>query len=147
MALAIFTTWTTYGTWLPGDGRGWVQRGAGTRDPNPLLELAAQLRMTATAVRLTDKQREIVEPTIINHCAIRTWQLLAANCRTNHVHVLVGAEVRTIETPREQFKAWCTRKLKPTEPSRTNWWTERGRDEYVDDEDSLERVKEYIRNQ
>jgi hypothetical protein len=24
-ALAYFLTWTTYGTWLPGDERGWVQ--------------------------------------------------------------------------------------------------------------------------
>src|SRR5262249_3307643 len=23
--LAYFLTWTTYGTWLPGDARGWVQ--------------------------------------------------------------------------------------------------------------------------
>ena len=24
--LAYFLTWTTYGTWLPGDARGWVNR-------------------------------------------------------------------------------------------------------------------------
>jgi len=24
--LAYFLTWTTYGTWLPGDERGWVRR-------------------------------------------------------------------------------------------------------------------------
>src|SRR5262245_23194409 len=126
MALAIFTTWTTYGTWLPGDARGWVQRGAGIRDGNPSLEIAARLRMNTTAVRFTDQQRGIVERTITDHCAIRTWQLLAVNCRTNHVHVLVAADVRAIEIPREQFKAWCTRRLKPTDLGRTKWWTERG---------------------
>ena len=25
--LAYYLTWTTYGTWLPGDERGWVWRG------------------------------------------------------------------------------------------------------------------------
>lgn len=26
--LAYFITWTTYGTWLPGDPRGWVKEGS-----------------------------------------------------------------------------------------------------------------------
>ncbi len=26
--LAYYLTWPTYGTWLPGDERGWVKRGA-----------------------------------------------------------------------------------------------------------------------
>ena len=25
--LAYFLTWTTYGTWLPGDERGWIEAG------------------------------------------------------------------------------------------------------------------------
>ena len=41
-----------------------------------------------------------------------------------------------IEIPREQFKAWCTRKLKERERAlavenvREDWWTERGWDEF-----------------
>ncbi|HEX3998701.1 MAG TPA: hypothetical protein VHX65_09150 [Pirellulales bacterium] len=26
MAIAFFSAWTTYGTWLPGDARGWWER-------------------------------------------------------------------------------------------------------------------------
>ena len=33
-----FITWTTYGTWLPGDARGWRKRQAGYRISQPLLE-------------------------------------------------------------------------------------------------------------
>jgi hypothetical protein len=36
MAIAFFSTWTTYGTWLPGDPRSWYQRGRGLREPDAL---------------------------------------------------------------------------------------------------------------
>jgi hypothetical protein len=31
MSIAIFSTWTTYGTWLPGDRRTWFEPGTGHR--------------------------------------------------------------------------------------------------------------------
>ena len=34
----FFITWTTYGTWLPGDARGWRKRIGGEQQPRPLLE-------------------------------------------------------------------------------------------------------------
>jgi hypothetical protein len=37
--------------------------------------------------------------------------LHAVNCRSNHVHVVVTAN-RDPDEVREQFKAWCTRRLK-----------------------------------
>ena len=69
------------------------------------------------------------------------------NCRTNHVHVAVSADDCRISIPREQFKAWCTRKLKEIVLNRKNWWTQRGWDIAIDDDDSLARVVEYIQNQ
>jgi hypothetical protein len=44
--LAYFLTWTTYGTWLPGDSRGWVNRhrkgGVIVEAPCPALESYAR---------------------------------------------------------------------------------------------------------
>jgi hypothetical protein len=34
MAIAYFSTWTTYGTWLPGDSRCWFERGKGFQTPD-----------------------------------------------------------------------------------------------------------------
>ena len=146
MAMAIFTTWTTYGTWLPGDTRGWFKSGVGLCDPDSLQLFRAELQMNEDAVLLDASQRQIIEKTIVDHCRIRKWILHAINCRTNHVHVLFSADV-SIELPREQFKAWCTRKLKAICPGRKNWWTERGWDVYVDDDKSFADVTEYIHNQ
>jgi hypothetical protein len=42
--------WTTYGTWLPGDARGWIKKGDPyTQDPDPVLEQSARERMTDDA--------------------------------------------------------------------------------------------------
>ena len=106
--------------------------------------------MTEDAVTLDSSQRGLVEKTIADHCAIRGWTLHAVNCRSNHVHVVVTAPGRAIEIPREQFKAWCTRKLKEKEQVqrsalvRENWWTERGWDVYIDDEEHLQQVIAYV---
>jgi hypothetical protein len=95
MAIAFFSTWTTYGTWLPGDDRGWFKRGKGAQVPNPLREFSAALRMKHDAVMLSMELRQLVEQTITDHCAIRAWKLHAVSCRTNHVHVVVEAPDRS----------------------------------------------------
>ena len=87
--LAYFLTWPTYGTWLPGDQRGWVKRGEGFQLPDSVRELDAQALMTEDACLLDDEQRRLVEGTIADHCRIRGWHLHVVNCRTNHVHVVV----------------------------------------------------------
>jgi REP element-mobilizing transposase RayT len=155
MAIAFFSTWTTYGTWLPGDPRGWFKRNQGYQEPNLMRKLEAALRMTERAITLDREQRRLVEKTIADHCQIRKWLLHAVNGRSNHVHVVVTAPGRLLEAPREQFKAWCTRKLMDRErllladrqiAAREKWWTDRGWDEYIDDEDSLADVIAYVRD-
>jgi REP element-mobilizing transposase RayT len=116
--LAYFLTWTTYGTWLPGDERGWVKRGEGFQLPDPIRRSDAEARMTEDACSLDNEQRKLVETTIADHCRIRGWYLHTVNRRTNHVHVVVTAS-RDPDEVREQFKAWCTRKLKELQQSRT----------------------------
>ena len=115
--LAVLLTWTTYGTWLPGDERGWVERGGGFQLPDPIRKREAEARMTEDACVLDLEQRLLVENTITDHCRIRGWQLHIVNCRTNHVHAVVTVD-RDPDEAREQFKAWCTRHLKGLERTR-----------------------------
>lgn len=145
LAIAYFSTWTTYGTWLPGDERGWFQSGAGWREPDQLRAFAAALRMTTEAVILDPEQRALVERVVAQHADFRGWKMYAVNCRTNHVHVVVSAPDRTLELPREQFKSWTNRRLKEQSGgTRTDWWTERGWDVYIDDLEQLAAVVEYV---
>jgi len=144
MAIAYFSTWTTYGTWLPGDERGWYERVVGLREPDPILKQRAQLLMTEDALALDATQRQIVEGVIAEHCRIKNWTLHAVNCRSNHVHVAVSADEVPITRPREQFKMWGSRRLQGTMPDRVYWWTRRGWDVYVDDNQHLAAVVRYI---
>src|SRR4051794_37027956 len=109
--LAYHIVWTTYGTWLPGDARGWVKKNIlGVQPPDVELERQARASMVEDAVVLTLAQRLLLEKTIADHCRIRGWTLHAVNARTNHIHVVVSAE-RDPADVRDQFKAWCSRKL------------------------------------
>jgi REP element-mobilizing transposase RayT len=150
MAVAFFSTWTTHGTWLRGDRRGWYEPGRGLRLEDRLKEFRDPIRTSQSSILLDFDQRRLVEKTIRDHCTIRCWTLHAVNCRSNHVHALVTAPGRDIDVPRKQFKAWCTRKLMERERGlgvvdvRDEWWTERGWDEYVDDENGLSTVIAYI---
>src|SRR5438132_7192472 len=89
--LAYFLTWTTYGTWLPGDDRGWVAKPGHFRAPDEKLQKQAKRLMTETALTLDAEQRCLVETTIADHCQIRSWRLHVVSGRTQHVHVVVTA--------------------------------------------------------
>jgi REP element-mobilizing transposase RayT len=152
-ALAYFITWTTYGTWLSGDRRGWIKKGhAGVRPPNWRIEDQARGRMKEDAVVLTDSQRATVEQTIQAHCDIRKWDLHSVNARTNHVHVIVTAN-RDPDEVMNQFKTWCSRKLSDaaglqgtvaSKAGRRHWFTEGGDKEVIYDEEHLRSAVRYV---
>jgi REP element-mobilizing transposase RayT len=163
--LAYFLTWVTYGTWLPGDERGWVEYQYGWKLPDPSRQREAAARMTEDACRLDDEQREVVERQIGETCRIRGWELHTVNCRSNHAHVVVAAN-QSPKIVRNQLKAWCTRRLKQLEVARLtrsvseartsqetsptavreNWWAERGSQRFINDEVSLEAAIQYVRD-
>jgi REP element-mobilizing transposase RayT len=152
-ALAYHITWTTYGTWLSGDARGWVRWGEfGIKPPDPEWERDARERMAEAAVLLSDEQRSIVEQTIRDHCRIRGWLLRAVNVRTNHVHVVVTANREAVEVM-NQLKAWCSRKLSDAaglvgpvakKAGRRHWFTEGGDKQTIDTEDYFANAIRYV---
>src|SRR5271157_1634254 len=119
-------TWTTYGTWLPGDRRGFVsevrdemgekvlQNVPGTpcdADLPPLRAYAASI-MTEDAVFLELAQAEALAEQLRETAGHRGWRLLALAVMANHVHVVVG--VPRDPDPEQilgDFKAWGTRRL------------------------------------
>lgn len=86
--LAYHITWTTYGTWLPGDTRSWLKKGDPViQSPDPDLEAAARDVMTEEAIIFDQDQRNFVDETIVKHCELRKWILHARNVRTNHIQL------------------------------------------------------------
>lgn len=152
--LGFFITWTCYGTWLPGDERGWTKWHKGEHIPQPLLPDWCKDQMTEEPIVLSDTQREIVNAVVEQHCSKRGWTLHQVNCRSNHCHVVLTALGYDGETVRDQLKAWGTRKLKEHERQqgivevnlRENWWTRKGSVRQLDDEGSLEAAILYVRD-
>jgi REP element-mobilizing transposase RayT len=145
--LGYFLTWVTYGTWLPGDSRGWVEYRHGWQLPNPIRELEARARMTEDACLLTPEQRRTVERQIAETCAHRGWVLHVVNCRSNHVHVVVSANVDHPKKIRVDLKASATRSLKQAfDQERENWWAERGSIRYLNNEECLQAATLYVRD-
>lgn len=144
--IAYFLTWATYGTWLPGDERGWHEYRRGWKPPDPIRKLEAEAKMTAGACILSPAQRAAVEAQVAETCAHRGWQLHAVNCRSNHVHVVVTASDTSAEKTRAVLKAYTTRRLRREfDASREKWWGERGSIGHVYDEETLECVITYVR--
>ena len=151
--LAYHIIWTTYGTWLPGDERGWIDSGkSGVQPPDPDRKHAASLLMAEEPVILSQLQRAVIEQTIAEHCRIRNWTLHAVKARTNHIHVVVSTDVNPDEVMK-QFKAWCSRKLSDAaglteqvakRAGRRHWFTEGGDKEIVADETYLENAIRYV---
>ncbi len=141
----VLITWTTYGTWLPGDARGWRAKRGGNQPPDSELEAEAREKMKFEPVVLSPQDRAAVELACREHCDHRGWLLHAVNSRTNHVHVVVAANVKP-QTIRDQLKANCTAKLRqqaiPLICERT--WTKGGDCEVLFDDQSLQNAIKYV---
>jgi hypothetical protein len=88
---AILFTMTTYGTWLRGDARGWVDRGI-VFPADPVLEDEDRLRMKHPEYRFPDdawwQLGQWMGMSLMDRLGAR---ILALTVQTWHVHVVVGA--------------------------------------------------------
>ena len=150
--LAYFLTWTCYGTWLHGDDRHSVddnhnQPGTPHLRPNHARVALDRALMRHPPFVLSDHARDLCTSTITAHAEIRRWTLRALNVRTNHVHLVVACppEVKP-ETAMEQFKAWCTRRLREAGLAQSDRpvWTEHGSTRWINDNESLSKAVRYV---
>lgn len=82
-------TWTAYGTWFGGRGRGWIDRGAafgGVPEPARRGETAPW-----APVRLDAGQREVVGTDLLRIASLRGFTALMIAVAEDHVHVLLAA--------------------------------------------------------
>ncbi|MCE9531246.1 MAG: transposase [Planctomycetes bacterium] len=101
--------------------------------------------MTEDACILTPEQRLAVEAQIAETCEFRRWNLHAVNCRSNHAHAVVTADVANPKKIRIDLKAWATRVLKNKfDENRENWWAERGSIRFLNTVEELFRCITYV---
>ena len=145
--IAYFITWTTYGTRLQGDERGWRKRRSSLqRDSQPQLKAWHSQRLLYPVWKLTSPERKLVEAEVRRVCDWRDWTLWACSARTNHVHCTITAMGIAGGKVREQLKANCTRVLREHSVCYRNRpvWSRNGDVQFIDDEEALERRIDYI---
>ena len=88
---AILLTWTTYGTWLRGDVRGWVDEGR-VLPPDPCIEAADRAPMKHTPFTFQPDQLlgtgQAIGDSLRSRMSLR---IFALTVQIWHVHVVIGA--------------------------------------------------------
>ena len=159
---ALLETWTTYGTLLPGDARGYVGHtlqapGVWERRENaPDTPYAADHERTRsiaassqkdTTVWLMPEQAEVVAHELIDSSHQRGWRIGRAAIMANHVHVVIFDTPPDGPTVRRILKGTTQAALSKYHGSPRRWWTAGGSDRYKNDDSAIETALRYVENQ
>jgi len=136
-------TWTTYGTWLQGDGRGYVRKGK-VLGANAGLERANKRVLKGNAVKLRKAEREVAKNAILAEAERIGEKVVAALVWSSHVHVVIGGSGESIGKVVRQLKMATYHALRE-HGMNGRLWT-RGYDKrFCFDEESLRNRIEYVR--
>ena len=157
-------TWTTYGTWLPGDERGFVgqvkredSRRKRRNRPGeefdrsmPGLHQASQQFLKGAPIWFSMLHAETVLNQILKTAEYRCWLGLAIAVMNNHVHVVV--QVSGDPEPENllrDFKSYASRELSKSfgRPKSGTWWTESGSKRKLATPEAVIGGVRYVKNQ
>ncbi len=169
--LTWLLTSTTYGTWLPGDPRGFVGRVWDARPDDPTTEArrikhdkvntpydrdiaglhaASKERMNGPPVLLTSDQAQVVIVQLQATANYRGWELHAASVMANHFHLVVTAPVqRLTDDLLRDFKSYASRMLNRRwgKPAGGTWWTASGSRRRLATEAAVANAVRYVLDQ
>ena len=157
-------TWTTYGTGLPGDDRGFVTNvrddtGAAVRHNSPrtpydrasrgLVEFARET-LAGPPVWLRVEHAAPLAEQLRETARYRGWTILALAVMSNHVHVVVRVPGDPDpETLLRDFKSYASRRLSAVagKPAAGTWWTAGGSKRKKADDAAVQVAVRYVKNQ
>ena len=161
---AWFLTWTTYGTWLPGDQRGFVSRtrhGPGPRrrwnvpgtpyeKDQPALLRAAKEQCKQPSVFLNLRHSTLILQYLQQTTRRWNWRLLAAAILRTHIHVLVFTQgdpngFQVLKVLKGSLSRELNRRF--AKPDGFRWWTASGSTRCLKSEEEVISVTRYIREQ
>jgi REP element-mobilizing transposase RayT len=100
-------TWTTYGTWLQGDKRGYVKDGV-ILPANDKLKSANQKQQKFQTVKLDSSQKRIVREAILQEAQKINQKIPAIAVCSNHVHIVAKVSAESIERIVHRYKRLAT---------------------------------------
>jgi REP element-mobilizing transposase RayT len=150
---ALHITWTCYGTWLPGDQRGYV---ANTRLPeggwqskqntpgtpydadDACTRRQARALQKAPGVRLSGEEALWTAQALVEAARARTWRIWRGAVMANHVHVVITDCPDDGPAVRRVLKGGSQAALSRAAGRRQRWWTAGGSDRYKHDHAAIE---------
>ncbi|MCX7699474.1 MAG: transposase [Gemmataceae bacterium] len=169
--LTWLITSTTYGTWLPGDPRGFVGRVRDARPDDPTtiarriehdkvntdydrdipgLYAASKGSLKRQPVWLTSEQAKVVVAQFELTARYRSWDLHATAVMANQFHLVVTAPVsRQTDDLLRDFKSYASRELNRRwgNPRGGTWWTASGSRRRLPTDDAISDAVRYVLNQ
>ncbi len=152
--LAYLITFTTYGARLHGDARGSVDEyhnelGGPFVPPNArLVRLNAESMRYPPYLLQTEEHRQVVIQAVTSASRKRRDQLVAAQSRTNHVHVVTRSNCSDPRRLTQVLKQTASRHLRragcDVHPHR---WARGGSSRYIWTTESLDRAIDYVLNE
>lgn len=85
--IGYMLTWTTYGSWLQGDERGYVKEGRILDGDKKLVDLCEKFQK-GRMVKLRDDEKDIVRQAILNEAERIDCTIEALSVCSNHVHLV-----------------------------------------------------------
>jgi REP element-mobilizing transposase RayT len=140
--IGYMVTWTTYGSWLPGDKRGYVRNGQTLSGDNKILEIN-RARQKSSVVKLNRKEIQVVQQVILREAKRIGHEIVALAACTNHVHLAARPHSKSIEKVIGRYKSLTTRAL--WERGRQDRvWTQGYDKRFCFSEEELERKIQYV---
>ena len=156
-------TWTTYGTWLPGDERGFVGRvpdadgehvihnvpGEPYDFDDPRLSADAVRHVKGSPVRLTHEHARVCVEALVEVCEKYGLTIHAGAVMANHVHLVVSSPESEGARLLNLFKGVSSRRLGQRfgKQASGSWWTTGGSRRLLRDERAFDNAVNYVRNQ
>jgi len=154
-----FLTWTTYGTWLPGDERGYVGKtltGKGSmptanRPAEPyaynhgLTMQMARKHLKRPPVRLSPQQAAIVAAAMQEAADRNGIRVIVGAVMADHCHVVVVADPSWALNVLKGATGFALSRLSGTKG--LPWWTRGGKKDLVKSDVHLANVIRYVKNQ
>lgn len=142
--LGYMITFTTYGTWLQGDERGYVKKGRIYPENKVLKRTNQQLQLQQTVI-LSKNQRQIVRNAILKEASTQKQQIYALSVKSNHIHIVVQNSRQPVSKIVAYYKKAARIALKAAGHNGKLWT--RGYDKrFCFDKESLEQRIKYVRS-
>ena len=162
-AVGYLLTWTTYGTWMRGDARGYVGETLQpdgsvlprVNEPGKNYSADDSLTLTTDLARLKNRpvllgqsEATVVAEALVELSRRRAYMIRSAAVMSDHVHVAMDAEPEEARWAIRRFKSITAVRLSQRFGSPSGrWWTREGSKRIKESRSAYEAAIRYVANQ